>query len=732
MSNTSWDPAAPLAARDRKRPLFALVVLAVGIIGIVLLGFLYLRETGTAVVIPAASTPTTLAIVESTPTSALVIRATPTAFSQANPTPGHPGGLNGPEVDTATPTPQPEVLATATRLPTPAPTSTPASPAERALLALQASDVPVRDLYSIAARLKFKTGEAIPHTTDRPAGDYKVGHVDTFFISDLPNKRYYTTTATIREVTDHAYWYVQDGRPVDTPALRSAARTFDSTIYPTNHELFGTEWTPGVDNDPRITMLFASIPGAGGYFSSADEYTRMINPFSNEREIIYINVDGGFNGVESTLAHELQHMIHWHEHANHDVWLNEGASVLASAMNGYQIAGVDSDFMREPDTQLNSWQASADAARANYGASFLFLDFLRTHYGGDDMIRTMVSSPGQGTEVIDNALKSMGRPERFADVFAKWVLANLLDVVPGADADGLAYPDRDVSVSTQDSLRNYPVERHETVSQFGSDYIELLPPDSGSTLQINFAGQKEVPVIKAPAHSGEGIWWSNRGDLVDSSMTRTFDLSKVGAATLDYYIWFDTEADLDYGYVEVSTDGGTTWDTLQGSGTGATNPNGTNFGNGYSGSSADKPGADEQGWLHEQIDISAYAGKQALVRFEYITDDGYNAGGLAVDDITIPEIGYSDSAETDAPDGWQMSGFVRLANKLPQSYYVAVVKLSKTGFDVQPVDILPDGTASVTVDGLGTEWDRAVLIVSGTTTHNIHTTSYTLRVTAVK
>src|SRR5205085_2621595 len=143
-------------------------------------------------------------------------------------------------------------------------------------------------LYSLTAGVRLKSTTPIPHTTDRPPGDFAIGHTDPFYIADLPNKRYFHVTATVRDVTDHAYWYTQDGRSVDLNAIKRAANTFESSIYPTDRRIFGSEWTPGVDNDPRITVLFADIPGAGGYFSSADEYTRGVNPYSNEREIIYI------------------------------------------------------------------------------------------------------------------------------------------------------------------------------------------------------------------------------------------------------------------------------------------------------------------------------------------------------------------------------------------------------------------------------------------------------------
>jgi hypothetical protein len=394
-------------------------------------------------------------------------------------------------------------------------------------------------------------------------------------------------------------------------------------------------------------------------------------------------------------------------------------------VNGYTLGGVDDDFMREPDTQLNGWQSSPDLARANYGASFLFLDFLRTYYGGDDIIRAVVSAPGGGSTAVDAALESVGRKERFADIFERWTLANLLDGEKGAGDARLDYPAQAVSMSISERLSGYPAEYSGSVSQFGTDYIELDPPPPGQTLQVDFEGQTESSVIEPEPHSGSAVYWSNRGDLADTTLTRSVDLRAVQDATLDYYIWFDTELDLDYGYVEASTDGGATWDTLKGRYTTDTNPNGTNFGNGYTSRSAERPGADEGGWLRESIDLSAYAGKETMIRFEYITDDGYNAGGLAIDDLSIDAIGWQDDAES-AAAGWEEGGWVRIANALPQTYFVSLVKFAADGtFSIVPVEVGADGKASVALQG---SFDSAVVVVAGTTPYSIHKADYTLSV----
>ncbi|MEO6458540.1 MAG: hypothetical protein ABIO92_09770 [Chloroflexia bacterium] len=708
MSFSPYEPSQTKQKRDRTRPLLAFLVLIVAIVGLGLLALNYQRIVGL------------------TPLS-------PTAVALASPTPPGSTGVSGP----SQPTPQPTApLGAPTRVGfaspvVPSATSQALTLEEQALRVLGEAEVPVRDLYSITSRLRKATGE-VPRTTGRPAGDYKVGHEDIFNLSNISEKRYYTTTATIVVVTEHAYWYVENGGPVARGAIARIADAFEKKIYPTNRRLFGSEWTPGVDNDPRITVLFASIFGAGGYYSSADEYTRTINRFSNEREMIYIDIGSGgdMRGVESTLAHEYQHMIHWNERPNHDVWLNEGASVLASAANGYDVVGVDAHFMGDTDVQLTSWEANPNDSLSNYGASFLFLDFVRSQYGGDNIVKAVVAAPGQGADALDNALQSAGEKDRFADVFRKWVVANLVDGLPGAKEEGLDYPDHSVEASPQLVLDTYPVEESGDVAQFGADYIELQPPSAGGDLRVVFSGEADTSVVPTSAHSGTGIWWSNRGDLADTYMTRGFDLRSLTSATLKFHIWFDVELDLDYGYVEASTDGGVTWDTLKGDHTISANPNGTNYGNGYTGRSVERASADAKGWLAENIDLAPYVGKELLLRFEYITDDGYNAQGIAIDDLSIPELRYTDDAESDT--GWDYSGFVRVPNKLDQTYFLSVIKFKDVGFDVQQVDVQPSGEVEFTVQDLGRLYSKAVVIVSGTTPHVIQRTDYRISVEAVK
>ena len=103
---------------------------------------------------------------------------------------------------------------------------------------------------------------------------------------------------------------------------------FEESIYPTDRAFFGSEWTPGVDNDPHIYIIYASNLGSyvAGYFISLDEYHPLVVEQSNSMEGFYIDSsqDLGSDYTYGTLAHEFQHMIHWYQDANESSFLDEG------------------------------------------------------------------------------------------------------------------------------------------------------------------------------------------------------------------------------------------------------------------------------------------------------------------------------------------------------------------------------------------------------------------------
>ncbi len=610
----------------------------------------------------------------------------------------------------------------------PAPTNPPAATPDAAHLTTEAAVrdtvVPHADTLALTSRLKLN-GQPVPATSNQTAPDRKVGSREQFWMSDITARRFYTITAQLVAKSDHAYMYVATGYHVNVADLQRSLQTFESKIYPTDHKYFGSEWTPGVDNDPRITILNAPISGAGGYFSEADEFLPPVNPYSNMREIIYIATPPGNDNYDGTLAHEFQHMIEFHENPAQGVWLNEGASELAMWLNGYSVGGTDSYFLLNPDTQLDAWGSDPNLSIAHYGAAYLFLRYL-THLYGPDFIHEIVQSRQAGVQSIETALKQHGEQRDFNSVFKDWVVANWLnnqfsnDPHYGYGDNGLINVQRKITIDT------YPTSRQDNAHQYAARYYELS--GDGSNVTIAFSGTNTVKVIGNQPHSGSHEWWSNRDDAVDSTLTHDFDFTRVsGPLSLNYAAWYDIEKGFDYAYVAASNDGGKTWQTLPATHTSDYNPYGNSYGNGYTGvSGSNSTDASKAQWLNESVDLGAYAGKQIKLRFEMITDGAYNAQGLAIDDISIPAIGYSDNAEQ-GDGGWQAAGWLRIDNTMPQRYFVQVAEVMAAGsYKVVDLPVGADGSGSLTIPHLGTDVQSATLIVAPYAPKTTQQASYTL------
>jgi hypothetical protein len=251
-----------------------------------------------------------------------------------------------------------------------------------------------------------------------------------------------------------------------------------------------------------------------------------------------------------------------------------------------------------------------------------------------------------------------------------------------------------------------------TVHQYGADYIELQAGQGD--MVVNFTGSTAVRLVNNEAHSGSYQWWSNRGDESDSTLTRAFDLTGLEQATLQAWLWYDIEDDYDYAYVEVSTDGGQTWDILPGKYTSDHNPSGQSFGHAYTGKSGVEADAPEDSetkpqWVLEEMDLTPYAGQQILLRFEYITDDAYNSPGFCVDDISVPELSYHYDAEKE--DGWVALGFIRTDNTLPQRYLVQLIE-SGAETRVRRIELDEAQRGQWVIEDFGGEVEQAVLVVS--------------------
>jgi hypothetical protein len=570
------------------------------------------------------------------------------------------------------------------------------------------SVAPDRDLLALALRLGRVTEPPSPIARTEPP-TYAEGDRETFDVLDLlvPARR--SVEATLRLITPHAYFYLQDDRSVSEDDLADAGREFEKDVYPTVARYFGSEWSPGVDSDPHITLLHADLPGVGGLFADADEYPQAVSPTSNEREMVYLGSDPGSRGYNALVAHELQHLVHWNADHTEEVWVNEGLSELATEIVGGGT-GHTGAALANPDTQLNAWEPLSGNSTPHYGMSHLFFRYLLDRFGGWENAAQLLKEPADGVAGIDAYLAPFGTT--FQDVFADWVIANYLD-----DSDGCRYSQPDMKTNASLDLTLDDDEDGEgDVHQYAADYIEVEL--SRGDAVFSFDGAEAVSAIGNQPYGGAGQWWSNRGDAIDSTLTTELDLTGLASATLRFRAWYDIEEHWDYAYVMASTDGGSTWRILSTQHTTEENPLGLSYGPAFTGKSG---GEDGPSWVEEEADLTPFAGQKILLRFEYITDEGVNLDGFAIDDISVPELGFSDDAESDG--AWQAQGFVRLTNPSPQRFLVQVIEMGKTtSVTTMPLDEANRG--EVRLSGFGTTLDKAVIVVAAATDGTRQTAAY--------
>lgn len=621
--------------------------------------------------------------------------------------------------DRATPTPAAGSQREATS--TPEAAGTPAAPAgvtgeipapDAEAAALYASELPAADPRALTLRLKPGVTD-IPLVVNATPPSYEVGAKQEFWVSNVDTLEHRQITAELRYVTEHVAMWVQEGVNIDQDDLQASADRFEEQTYPTNREFFGSEWTPGVDNDPRLHILHARDLGEtiAGYYSSSDQYPRAVNEYSNEREMFYVAADAGSalpntSFYDGLLAHEFQHMIHWANDSNEDSWVNEGMSELAFILNDFESGGLDVAYSEKPDTQLTTWGDPSEGNAEHYGAAYLFTTYFLERFG-EDLTKAVVASPLNGIAGYNAALEQADRPERFEDIFADWVIANYLDA-PDADAEGrYGYSGIDLfDMNPADSHRRYPVTEAATVSQYGVDYIELQT-EEGVGLTLNFRGETETPLVADEISDGR-MWWSNRGDQSNTTLTRPVDLRNATAPKLTFRTWYDIEEGWDYVYVEASTDGGETWQILAGRTTTDDNPVGNAYGVGWTGTSGKGVGPQ---WIDEEVDLTPYAGQEILLRFEMVTDDAVNEPGFLLDDIAISEIGYEDDGES-GEAGWVSEGWLLTDNTVMQRWLVQLLTPGPEGdLVIQRMTVGADGTGQLIMDPPA-EDSQALLIIS--------------------
>ena len=540
---------------------------------------------------------------------------------------------------------------------------------------------PPRDYYELGQRLgHYSLGERTV------IGDsYEVGDSRSFFADGEPLE------ATLAAVTEHAYFWVENGIQLEKTAVAAAANRFEADYYALITDLFGTVWTPGIDNDPRFTILhMIGSPDAVelGYFTDVNQYPATVYSDSNEQEMIYLNmgqIEIGTDLYFGTLVHEVQHLIQWHLDANETAWLNEGLSQLAEIYVGLDTSTTE-EYLYQTDIRLNSWSYEEDKIDAHYAGAYLYTVYIWEQLG-KTAVQELARHPANGLAAVNSILQGYAPDRSLADFTADFAVANYLHD-PAAGARYSYESVRTVQPSSEIYLNDIPLDTISSLNQFGVHYINL---DFSGGVTIEFAGDTTIPIFDAPASPAEETWFAPPQNDTDAMLTAVLDLTSLGQATLRFNTWYDLEPEWDFAYLSVSSDGGFTWTLLD-----PVHREAGEYGPAWNGRS-DSQSGNEDGWLKETISLNEFTGREIMLRFEVVTDSAVTQRGFALSNLRIPELATEIV--------WEAEGFVPTGWQLPQQWRLHFIQKGGGGSDPQviplPLDAFNQGRWPVAISSNG-------------------------------
>lgn len=189
---------------------------------------------------------------------------------------------------------------------------------------------------------------------------------------------------------------------------------------------------------------------------------------------------------------------------------------------------------------------------------------------------------------------------------------------------------------------------YETSQRFTSIYgaPEVLFEDNGDSSTANYENNNwgtTTATFQSPSRSITDSPNGNYQNNVNSSIqiSQSIDLTEAVAATLSFYTRFEIETNWDYVQLEISTNGGASWEPQCTALTSIGNSNQAEGEPLYQGTL--------NTWTLEEVNLSEYLGETITARFQLVTDQEVRRDGFYFDDLQIQiieqeELSVSDNA----------------------------------------------------------------------------------------
>lgn len=526
------------------------------------------------------------------------------------------------------------------------------------------------DIHDVRQRIWHATA-----STERtsPCSRTSVGDVLSFSVANGKIQPFQVDAKLFYSDNRISLWVANDVPYSDMqflPVITKYEKASMSVLQPLNYP----QMIAPVIGNTSVLLTHGLGHGVAGYYSPINEYPKDLAAGSNECGMVFMNADepGIYDDLGVyTLSHELSHRYLWLSDPNEFLWVNEGLADLFSLRVGNYNRNDVVAFQNDTNiswTVLDSESYESGAA----GASLSFFAYLRSVYG-ENFLVDLTKIPSNGFVGVEDNLRNRSQFEDILLGWAEYVWTH------GLNSEAEESPDAFWSRPALTSSMSCDRQVEGKAYQHGIVYVGVDCPGPTS---LSFDGAKNVSAF--PAYMDRRfVMWSNRGNLIDTSMTKQFDFTNhSGSLTLSYLARYNSSS-ADHLYPLYSYDN-INWLSLN--------------------QLQDKDaimglwGQSNNEWVPESVDISSLSGKKVWIRFEYVSGVTGVASGFYISDITIKEVNYT-SEYKEGLDGWATNGFVRVPERLPQIWRAALIQRMPDGkFAIRTIDVESDNSFRIEIE----------------------------------
>lgn len=277
-----------------------------------------------------------------------------------------------------------------------------------------------------------------------------IGTVETFWVYDFGTSQNRQTEATLQYNGVKCEVWAENTTTLTQARAKTICDEFDAVIHPLVTTNFYAE--SDINGDGKIALLFADLGGfAAGYFTQGDYYDQSEYPYSNERDMIYLEITMDNGGALNTIAHEFEHLCYSNrnyliegDYYSGDLvnrWIDEGLATASQHLyEGTQADWVyvfNTDPYNQPVADGNGfllWDYDDhNRVYSDYALTYAFFQYLRLQATSQSGIyQALIENANNNWMGVEDIIQSrIGASKSFVSFMIEFRLAMLMNDATG-------------------------------------------------------------------------------------------------------------------------------------------------------------------------------------------------------------------------------------------------------------------------------------------------------------